>query len=363
MKVLFVHPSNELYGADKVLLAIIDALPLHYCAEVWLPTDIRYPGDRLRRELEARSIPVAFIDLPVLRRSYFNARGILKLLPRMVTVTKHLRSADFDLLYINTSALASVAPLGRMGGKPVVLHLHEYLSGITKFVLQPFLIFASLIIGVSEAVRDALPVGSRSRSVVIYNGFDLPTGELQVTGQKLRFVLASRWNAWKGHEALLKAWSNLKRADVELHVYGGPPEVGQSVDVRAIVERMPNRETVKICGHVEDIKTALLNCDAVLVPSVNPDPLPTIAIEAAAYGRAVLASRSGGLKEIVEDKVTGWLLTPGVSEEWTACLETLSAEDLVNAGNNARALFAQKFNQQAFAERIRVIFQRYENEK
>lgn len=352
-KVLFVHPSNELYGADKVLLAVISSLPKDCAAEVWLPKDVTYQEDALRIELASRGVPVRFVDLPVLRRAYISPRGLLTLLPRFLRTAAELRSADFDLLYVNTSALALLAPVARFVGRPVIVHLHEYLSGYTKRVIQPFIWFASRILCVSKAVRDVLPFGARSQALVLYNGFDLSRKSDFKCGEKIIFVLASRWNTWKGHETLLEAWGNLRREDVELHVYGGPPEIGEAVDVRSMVARLPNRDSVQIHGQIGDIDVALARCHAVLVPSTNPDPLPTIAIEAAAAGRAVFASRSGGLPEIVEDGLTGWLVSPKSIAEWTQTLSDVSLDELLEAGVKARGRYELLFDKPRFTADVR----------
>jgi glycosyltransferase involved in cell wall biosynthesis len=51
-----------------------------------------------------------------------------------------------------------------------------------------------------------------------------------------------------------------------------------------------------------------------LAPSVWPDPCPTVAMEAMATGRPVIAARSGGLSDIVVDGETGLLVPPGDAE-------------------------------------------------
>jgi glycosyltransferase involved in cell wall biosynthesis len=142
---------------------------------------------------------------------------------------------------------------------------------------------------------------------------------------------------------------------VELHIYGGPPEVGESVDVVAMVGALPNRESVKIHGQVQDISRALAQCHAVLVPSVNPDPLPTIAIEASGAGRAVIASDCGGLPEIVSDGTTGWLVRPDSVDDWKDLLSKLSGSDITSAGANARARYETHFDKVRFSADIEAI--------
>ncbi|MEW1810248.1 glycosyltransferase family 4 protein [Pseudarthrobacter phenanthrenivorans] len=357
-RILFLHPSNELYGADKVLLAILDALPAHYDVEVWLPQDVTYSENMLFNELRNRGIEVSFRNLAVLRRSYINVKGLLSLVPRLFDTIVTLRKTKFDLLYINTSALALMVPIGRFLGMPTILHLHEYLQGGIKAILTPFISFSSHVLCVSRAVRDVLPRGVRARSSVIYNGFNVQNLASPDENVRLSFLIASRWNSWKGHATVLAAWEKANRSDAELHVYGGPPEVGEAVDVPEIVSRMSNSNTVYIHGQVQNISDALKKCHVVLVPSSNPDPLPTIAIEAAGSGRAVIASDCGGLPEIVVAGSTGWLVPPSSEQAWTQVLNTVSRSDLLAAGDNARRRYESLFQIERFGKDILTLIEK-----
>jgi glycosyltransferase involved in cell wall biosynthesis len=58
----------------------------------------------------------------------------------------------------------------------------------------------------------------------------------------------------------------------------------------------------------EAVMAAMARSLALVVPSVYPDACPTVAIEAMATARPVIASRMGGLPDLVEDGVTGFLL-------------------------------------------------------
>lgn len=61
----------------------------------------------------------------------------------------------------------------------------------------------------------------------------------------------------------------------------------------------------------EAVMSAWGRCTLALAPSIWPDPCPTVAMEAMAMGKPVIASRIGGLSDIVIDGKTGFLTTPG----------------------------------------------------
>ena len=69
--------------------------------------------------------------------------------------------------------------------------------------------------------------------------------------------------------------------------------------------------------------TAWRHSLAGIVPSIWPDPCPTVAMEAMAVGKPVIASRIGGLPEIVTDGETGILVEPGDSDALRTAIETL----------------------------------------
>jgi glycosyltransferase involved in cell wall biosynthesis len=79
---------------------------------------------------------------------------------------------------------------------------------------------------------------------------------------------------------------------------------------------------VHVVGEVDDVWPYIYACDAVAVPSVHPESFPTIALEALAAGRPVLASDIGGLAEIVSPG-SGWLLPPGDTQAWSQRLSAI----------------------------------------
>lgn len=349
---LFIHPSDELYGADRVLLEIIQSSRFLFDIEVWLPTDVDYPDKELSNELERLGIRFRNVDIPVLRREYFRITALPSLIGRLFRVSWNLLKYRPDVIYLNTSATALVAPVGKLIRAKVVLHLHEYLSGQSK-VLIPLLNSADLVVAVSNAILEPLPAFVVQKTVVVYNGFELPNPQklpaISSDG-KIILLMASRWNAWKGHELLFEAWNQLSRQDLELWILGAPPPSGKTVDVIDLVNNARNKENIKIIGKTDDVLSYIQNCHVVLVPSVQPDPLPTIAIEGLAAGRLVLGSRIGGLPEICGD--AGILVQAGDLNAWKQALEEVDEEQVLKYSLAAGARFDNLFTQEVFREKI-----------
>lgn len=74
------------------------------------------------------------------------------------------------------------------------------------------------------------------------------------------------------------------------------------------------------------VMEAMTRCVALVVPSIYRDACPTVAMEAMASGKPVIASDIGGLSDIVADGETGLLLAPGNVVELAQAMERLAAD-------------------------------------
>lgn len=352
-----LHPSDEMYGADKVLLETLAAIDGLFAIRVLLPQDVSYEGKQLSRRLADLGIDFQYVDFPVLRRQHLNVRGLLALARRFFLLWNVLRQSKPDLLYLNTSAVAPATILGRLTGAHVIVHLHEYLGDTLGRTVSAMLQPAHQVLAVSQAVQNELPEPIRRRSRVLHNGFSLPAPINVNPAGPTVFLLASRWNAWKGHREVLRAWDLMSSENVQLRILGGPPPAGEAADVHAMVSRMARRHTVEIVGEVTDVRHEIDRSHVVLVPSIRPDPLPTIAIEAAAAGRPVLAPASGGLPEIIEDGVTGWILGPSTeAQKWAAAMDRIEVETVSAMSESCRQRFETKFSRSRFSAEISEVF-------
>ncbi len=360
--VVVVHPSDELYGADRMLLHVLEAIRAlgGVSVEVWLPDDVPHGAHPLCVELSRRGIHWRHANLPVLRRAYLRPGGLVRMWRAARSLRRDLRAGDVDLLYCGTSACLLASPIARSVGVPHrIVHVQERWSGFERHVLRLLARSTTSRIAISQGVADRCRL-VRPAPVVIPNCVDdrsirpveHATSANPVDG--VRYVVASRWNRWKGHETLLRAWNDADCPGT-LTVLGGPPPVGEGVDVRELVRRIVgNPESVRIVGEVPDATPYIADADVLVLPSDEPEPFGLVIIEAFALSRPVVASRAGGPLEIVDDGTTGWLYDIGDHRELAAVLRSVGRADAAAAGERAREVYEERFTCDRYREQIRT---------
>jgi len=349
---VFLHPSDELYGADRMLVEMLRAVDPELSVEVWLPNDLAHPPaeSSVCTALRADGVRVRHVGLPILRRAYRNPRGLAAMLRRSAGLLRVLRTERPDAVYCTTSAAFLCAPVARLAGVRTVLgHVQEIWTGADAAALSLPARACGRLLCISDAVAGALPPVLRRRTIVVPNGTPEPARLVPLDGRTgpLRFLVASRWNGWKGHRTLLAAWERAG-APGELVVLGGAPPSGDSVDVPALVAALSRPESVTVVGEVQDPSLYVEEADVVLMPSDQPEPFGLVAIEAFARARPVVASAAGGLLDIVTPGSDGWLFPARDAESLAKVLAGLTREEVTAAGRHARQTYEARYTVERF---------------
>ncbi|MET1754401.1 glycosyltransferase [Novosphingobium sp. RD2P27] len=186
--------------------------------------------------------------------------------------------------------------------------------------------------------RRAIEVGiAPERIVTVLNGIvDLPPPPPPRPGSVRKVLFIGRLDRQKGIDVLLSAIDGLHDR-VSLRI------IGASVVGDQALTHSP-RAGVDLLGWCDEagIQEELAWADCVVVPS-RWEGFGLVAVEAMRAGRAVIASKAGGLPEVIEDGVTGWLVRPEDPAELRSVLLSLSHAQLVDAGAAGRQRFVRRF--------------------
>lgn len=125
----------------------------------------------------------------------------------------------------------------------------------------------------------------------------------------------------KGLHHLIRAHAVLSRRFPNLHLWvvGDGPE-RRSLELEA--ELAGSSKLVLFTGHRSDVRELMQSADLFVLPTLY-DALPTVIIEAMAAGLPIVASRTGGIPEMIQDEETGLLVEPANENELAAACERL----------------------------------------
>jgi glycosyltransferase involved in cell wall biosynthesis len=266
-----------------------------------------------------------------------------------VVHTHHLRSAPSRL----------VAAVGRARGQPLAVTDHG-LGGGGWWGLLPRLFDRFLTVSRYSAQTLAAPP---AKVRVIYGGADPQRFAPDRGARRDGVLFVGRLTPHKGLDRLLQAMPR----DVPLTVVGTgghdrkPPESHYPARLRTMASDL--RVSFRLAVSDAELATLYRRAAVLALPSVavtcygRPVPiselLGLVAIEAMASGTPVVASRIGGIPEIVRDGETGYLVQPGDVEGLRDRLATVVADPRLagDLGDNGRDHVLERFTWDACARR------------
>lgn len=218
-------------------------------------------------------------------------------------------------------------------------------------------VFGSIMAN-SEWVRKRLMEQGIEPVEVLHYGVESVREETTLSKEPTA-VFAGRLVKEKGADVLLRAFGKVsaKVPDAKLIIAGDGAE---RKNLEALAAELDLTHSVRFIGQLsqEKMNNALKGAWAQVIPSLWDEPFGIVAIEAMARGTAVIASSSGGLSEIVEDGVCGFLVPPGnaeaLSEKLTALLTDKRLASSMAAA--ARKSATERFSEEAFLRRLFRIY-------
>lgn len=233
-------------------------------------------------------------------------------------------------------------------------------SGWMRGVLREILGDAARVTACSRNALDdvenfAAPIALLPRASVIYNGISLADfAAVPNAHQPHRpYVFAmGRFVPQKGFDVLLQAWKRADLRDFDLILAGDGPEKA------ALQTLARDCDNVHFWGRADraDVVRLLCGCAWFVLPS-RVEPQGIVNLEAMAAGRAVVASRTGGVPEIVLDGQTGVLVPPGHVEALASALREMAADAPRRAALGAAGLQrAQAFDWDAIAAQYEAVY-------
>lgn len=328
INILYLHAGAELYGADIVMLELLKNLN----KDKFKPYVILPSNGPLVKELNENNIEVEVIEYPILRRKYFNPVGLVKYIIDYIKYTKKLKKIaidkNIDIVHSNTLAVLEGVYLKRTLDIKHIWHIHE-------IIIKPAIIHKSLsflvsknsdkVITVSNAVKKHLyDTGyfDNTDIRIIYNGVDEKFNkendssylmkEFNIPNDAIVVGMIGRINSWKGQGDFIDAIERVLEKNINTYamIVGGvfEGEEWRIDELKNRISKIKDKNRIIFTEYRKDSQNIHSLYDIFVLPSINPDPLPTVVLEAMASSTPIVGYRHGGICEMVQENYNGFLV-------------------------------------------------------
>jgi glycosyltransferase involved in cell wall biosynthesis len=349
MRILLLSTSMGMGGADQQILTLARAMRArnHEVRIVALA-----PLGQMGLEAQGEGIPTESLEL---RRSIADIPRIL----RLVRLIRAWRPHVVHSHMVHANLLARVLrPLARVPA--LVSTIHSINDG-GRFRMAAYRLTSGVVDRVTIISRLAaeryVAIGAVPARLleILPNAVDtdrfrpIPEARAAIRrelrlGDEFVWLAVGRFEEAKDYPTMIAAFARLAadRPTSRLLLVGKGslrPEVEQLVRAAGLDER------VRFLGVRRDVPELMSAADGYLLSSAW-EGMPVVLLEAAAVGLPIVATRVGGVAEVVEDGTTGFLVPPGdpaALAEAMDRIETLAPEARVAMGTCGRALVEEQY--------------------
>ncbi|MBC8466748.1 MAG: glycosyltransferase family 4 protein [Deltaproteobacteria bacterium] len=309
-------------GGEYSFLDLLSHLP-----HIWKPLALVPHEGELKAGLRENGIETQVIPLPSIRPWFIH--NMLTCLRSYFIICKKEHP---DLIYANGSRAAFYGGLvGNLLGLPVVWHCR---IADSDPYLDLFLVsLSTCIVTNSRATARRFKTRIRQKVRVVYNGVNIRwlqnesirKPEMMQDDWKVILIVA-RVSRWKRHDLALSAFEHVAKSDPFTHLVciGAEdqfePEWWNYLQERSRFSEFSER--IHWVGQVDDVRPWYRAAELLVLPSEN-EPFGRVLVEAMASGLPVVATRSGGVPEIVRHNQDGILVSPGSVQELIKVIKEL----------------------------------------
>jgi glycosyltransferase involved in cell wall biosynthesis len=338
--------------------------------------------------------------LSLFRESKSAKYSVLKRFDILLSTCLHKMMKWADIIYIPRFWYSAI-PVAKNLGKPVIVHLHDYIvtcplanlydlpkgrvcersfcsptciysyerskgeslaSALSSTALNSTIgrymgwlaNLSDALVCVSEAQRKLIAARApllSNRLHVIYN--PLPeVSYVPLEGDDFAYFGGS--SPLKGFHVLYEALKKINDGKITVEATGFPVSKNS-------VSRLLNGISIEKYGWVrqEVLEKIYRSSRAIIIPSLNPEPLPFVTYEALLRGRLVIASNIGGIPEQTNSYLGCFLFPPGNHEKLASILQYVSSmdrEEVLKIGQQNRSVFLSKNqNQKCLDSFIKIL--------
>jgi glycosyltransferase involved in cell wall biosynthesis len=347
----FLETPHRLAGSQRSLLAALTRIRGHAIDPL-----VVFPGPgQVEEAYRAAGVPTHVLEAPpslLLFNKRLLALGpmqraqvlVREQIPYVTRLTRFIRSEGFGVVHFNTPRGILVAgAAAKLARRPICLHLRGAPDGFHRAFWTVCQVLADRIVMVARALERTIHPRFRARCTVVYNGVleQDPCDRVEArralaarigrpelaTSDDALLVSLSSFTPFKGLHHLLTAAAAARAQGVRAH-YVLAGTAGEDWYQRFVLDRraaLDLEDNVHLLGFVPDPLRVLAAADAAILPSVDEEwlevdgarhhvhgteGLPRSILEALSLGVPVVATDVQGVREQVDDGVSGLVVPP-----------------------------------------------------
>jgi len=377
VKVLYISHVQEYGGAEVVLLNLLRKNTM-WDSVVMLPDG---SFSKLLKEDDIVVIHSEYLK-PLERRHhvFWLFHFIVQFILASHEITKVARSLKVDIIHSNHLASLPYCILpALLLRKKLVWHMHDIkecgsFDGIALYIMSHFV---DKIIAVSDAVVQGLVNCHINKLLIIrcWNGINKETDIIdrgkpddryfKKNSKKINVAQIGTIAYVKGQHIFIDAVNILQdiertRYKADYYIVGAAPSLKDDYigEIDRQIDRLNLRDSVTLSGKLSAMRTVYENIDVLVFPSLVKEAFGMVLIEAMAMGCIVIAARVGGVKEIIEDGVTGLLFERANVVELAEKLRMVIAGevDIYSMITKAKKSIESKFSLDEQKENLMAIY-------
>lgn len=162
---------------------------------------------------------------------------------------------------------------------------------------------------------------------------------------------------WKGHTYFIDAAREVLRKIPEavFYIIGDGPEEER---LRSLLDRIDMTSRIRMLGYQSDVREILSRLDIVVLTSYANEGVPQSLLQAMAMGKPVIGTTVGGIPEVIDDGVNGYLIPPRDAD---ACAERIveliqNPARRAEMGRAGRARVEKEFSFEGMLDQVEAVY-------
>lgn len=382
LKILFYNHTGQVSGAERVLLLILSRISReHFDPLLLCPAE-----GELQQQAEAVGVACENVSELKARFTWRINRLVgylVSFLSVIRSVRRQLRSRRPELIHANSIRAGLVISTAALGlGIPIVWHVHDLLPRhpfstiIRVFVLlfPPFRIAAVSHVA-AERFRGQLlrTFPDRVGIAVIHNSVSIRQGvetsyekeickELRLRNSDALIGIVGNLSAGKGQLELISAFAEVQKRipKAALLIVGSSlfnRDDGYSERLKLQAKASGVSDRIRFLGQRRDVPAIMRSLD-LLVLNSKSEAFPLVALEGLACEVPVLATRVGGVPELITHGETGWLIPVGDQAQLADAIVSLLEQPRLRErlARNGRRHVETNFTVEKFISSLEMLY-------